>query len=108
MDLVNRTCSCKKWQLSGIPCVHVVSFVAAHGGDLEAYVDECYHISTYLKVYELVVNPISGLSIWPRCLKIPPLPPKKMKLPSSPKKVRKREVDEDGGEKNKPIKLSIK
>lgn len=58
-DLEAKTFSCKKRDLCGVPCVHAVSAIACCDEDFEAYVDECYYIDTYAKVYELVVLPIS-------------------------------------------------
>ena len=55
-----RTCSCKKWELSGIPCMHVVSVVFITGERLEDYVDECYIKSTQMKIYSNFISLISG------------------------------------------------
>lgn len=113
VDLEAKTCSYRKWELCGVTCVHIVSAIAVCVDDFEAYVHECYHISTYAKVYEPVVAPISGSSLWPRTGKVPPLPSKKLRLPRRPKHARRREPDENGHSKtakktakNTPKKLS--
>lgn len=56
VNLGHKMCSCKKWQLCGIPCIHAMSAIACQGEEVEIYVDKYYHISTYMKVYERVVN----------------------------------------------------
>lgn len=33
VDLEAKTCSCRNWEVCGVPCVHVVSVIAACGDD---------------------------------------------------------------------------
>lgn len=42
VDLGRRTCTCKKWDLSGIPCPHVVACAWARDEDPVIYVSDCY------------------------------------------------------------------
>ncbi|KAH9617401.1 hypothetical protein KSS87_018893 [Heliosperma pusillum] len=51
VDLLNKTCSCNAWQLSGIPCNHSVAAIWHNKERPEAYVAECYKKSMYLKAY---------------------------------------------------------
>lgn len=37
-----RVCSCRKWQLSGIPCIHAFAALGFEGEDPELYVAKCY------------------------------------------------------------------
>ncbi|GMI81513.1 hypothetical protein HRI_001820600 [Hibiscus trionum] len=40
------TCSCRKWELTGIPCVHAISVILSLPDRPEKYVAPCYHVST--------------------------------------------------------------
>lgn len=50
VDLIARTCACKKWQLSGIPCFHAVACLNSHEFNLEDYVHRCYSVNMFKKV----------------------------------------------------------
>jgi len=40
VNLQERTCSCRKWQVSGVPCKHAISFIASlTNAPLVNYVD---------------------------------------------------------------------
>ncbi|CAI9286024.1 unnamed protein product [Lactuca saligna] len=42
VDLIRRTCGCRRWQLTGIPCVHGVAAISSMNLNLEDYVASCY------------------------------------------------------------------
>ena len=46
VDLQLHTCLCRKWDLSGIPCMHAVSTMFLTGERPETYVNQCYMKST--------------------------------------------------------------
>ncbi|GER44656.1 mutator transposable element-related protein [Striga asiatica] len=75
VNMKDRTCRCKKWDLTEIPCKHACSELLAQGHQLVDFVDECYSCETYANVYEVAINPISGPNLWDRTGYIPPLPP---------------------------------
>ena len=75
MDLVHRTCSCRQWELSGIPCMHADSPILFYANGVEKYVHECYSTSTYLKAYEHIIKPLNGVKMWPQSINKPLLPP---------------------------------
>ncbi|XP_074277505.1 uncharacterized protein LOC141601136 [Silene latifolia] len=43
VDLEARTCTCKKWDLTGIPCSHAVSAIFSIHGHAEDYVSDHYY-----------------------------------------------------------------
>ncbi|KAG8380435.1 hypothetical protein BUALT_Bualt06G0015000 [Buddleja alternifolia] len=55
VNVNQRTCSCRRWDLNGIPCLHGVSAIASFGKEPKDYVHVCYHKDTYLKAYEFVI-----------------------------------------------------
>ncbi|KAH7843228.1 hypothetical protein Vadar_014121 [Vaccinium darrowii] len=58
VDLVQRNCSCQKWQQDGFPCCHVVGVIASSSKDLSYYVDPYYYADTYRASYSHPIHPI--------------------------------------------------
>ncbi|KAK8696438.1 hypothetical protein V6N13_001573 [Hibiscus sabdariffa] len=54
VDLVERSCSCRKWDLTRIPCPHAASVFRLNNLKPEDYVNECYHNSTQLAIYYVI------------------------------------------------------
>ncbi|KAL8510753.1 hypothetical protein ACS0TY_017530 [Phlomoides rotata] len=75
VDLKNMSCSCREWDLSGIPCCHGLSAIGAEKLDMEDFVYSCYTIETYNKVYISTLQPMVGVDMWEKIGYIPPLPP---------------------------------
>ncbi|CAI9301626.1 unnamed protein product [Lactuca saligna] len=57
VDLEERTCSCRLWQLNGIGCVHSVAAISFMNRDVESYVDKMFSSITYMKAYKLRAMP---------------------------------------------------
>ena len=60
VGLTKRTYSCRKWDISGIPCCHEISCIFFNKEATEKYTDDYYRVSTYKTCYELVIDPING------------------------------------------------
>lgn len=41
VDRIEKTCSCRKWQLTGVPCAHAISALYYNQDRPENYIDEC-------------------------------------------------------------------
>ncbi|KAL4348838.1 hypothetical protein GQ457_17G010250 [Hibiscus cannabinus] len=99
VDLVERSCSCRKWDLTGIPCPHAASVFRLNNLKPEDYVNECYHNSTQLAIYSNMIKPIKGPLQWASVTDMEPvLPPIIRRPPGRPAKKRKLEP----GEVNNP------
>ncbi|KAL3529671.1 hypothetical protein ACH5RR_008993 [Cinchona calisaya] len=94
VDLEKRVCDCRRWELTGIPCSHVVCCISLTGEESESFVNQCYSKDAYVRAYEPAIEPINGPNAWPNSKKDPIHAPKKLKLPGRPKKTRRREPDE--------------
>ena len=94
VGLTKRTYSCRKWDISGIPCCHVISCIFFNREATEKYIDDYYRVSTYKTCYELVIDPINGLNMWTLTGLPPVQPPIKRRSPGSPKKKRVKEPNE--------------
>ncbi|XP_076928344.1 uncharacterized protein LOC143592251 [Bidens hawaiensis] len=115
VDLVKRTCTCRRWELTVswvvfelcyicnpcIPCEHVVVAIwykALSGrrvGAVESWVHPVHRMDTWRQVYSFRINPINGRPLWPKS-QVPTAltPPKHNKQVGRPKKSRKRSTFE--------------
>ncbi|KAJ0016683.1 hypothetical protein Pint_11033 [Pistacia integerrima] len=82
------------WQLSGIPCPHVICVLYIREERIKDYVLEWYTKERYFKLYDNVIEPLNGDLLWPMTGKQPILPPESKKLLDRPKKNRRKEMDE--------------
>jgi hypothetical protein len=57
VDINVRSCECRRWQLTGIPCCHAIACFRHDEISPETMVHECYSIATYMQAY--------GYNIWP-------------------------------------------
>ncbi|KAL0392600.1 UNVERIFIED_CONTAM: hypothetical protein Sradi_2482800 [Sesamum radiatum] len=94
VDLEMRTCTCRIWQLSGIPCKHACSAIFNQNLQPEDMVHPYYNVDTYKQVYEHAILPISGQTLWNETGLVPPLPPNFGRGPGRPAGARNREPDE--------------
>ncbi|KAL0406877.1 UNVERIFIED_CONTAM: hypothetical protein Slati_4001600 [Sesamum latifolium] len=88
------TCTCRMWQLTGIPCKHGCSAIFYQNLMPEDMVNPYYHVDTYKQVYEPAILPISGEMLWVETNFVPQLPPHFGKRPGRPVGARNREPDE--------------
>ncbi|WOK98455.1 hypothetical protein Cni_G07167 [Canna indica] len=83
------------WDLSGIPCYHAISCIFWLKEEPENYVDNYFKIETYLKTYEVLLQPLTGKDTWPQVEGPHILPPPVKKMPGRPKKKRRRDMHEE-------------
>lgn len=93
VDLSAMTCSCGKWQLTRIPCIHACSAVYLRKHRLEEYVVSCYHLAIYFKSYEHGIHVVLDSEAWPKIVNSVILPLVARVQPRRPKKARQREPD---------------
>ncbi|XP_071699784.1 uncharacterized protein [Rutidosis leptorrhynchoides] len=106
VDMETRTCACRKWELTGIPCKHAVEVnwnMVENGfevGDPETWVHSVYQLTTWNNTYQFTIEPLNGRHLWPKSGDLYTLmAPKKISTPGRPKKKRRmsaNEVDEIG------------
>ncbi|XP_074296408.1 uncharacterized protein LOC141626597 [Silene latifolia] len=102
-DLRHKTCSCRSWQLNGIPCIHDVAAIWKNVEHPEHYVAECYHKVGYLKAYKFNMEPLNGPQEWPISEYQPINPPPLNKLRACRPKTKRRMKS---GEKSSTKKLT--
>ncbi|KAL4340610.1 hypothetical protein GQ457_08G023220 [Hibiscus cannabinus] len=64
IDLEHHTCSCRKWNITGIPCIHVVSVMILRNERPESYVHACYKTTTQQQIYNHFIEPVRGPNQW--------------------------------------------
>jgi hypothetical protein len=91
-------CSCRAWQLSGIPCRHACACLRHERIKPESVVHKCYSLDAFRATYSQVVMPCSDPRVWKKMNGPPLKPPKFDKQVGRPsKKRRKCPLEEDGG-----------
>ncbi|KAL6544076.1 hypothetical protein OROGR_010573 [Orobanche gracilis] len=104
VNLIERTCTCMKWQMTGIPCSHSVAAIFDERGKPQDYVDQIFSKGTFLKTYYWHIHPVPDKEDWPECNYDDILPPNVKIAPGRPKKKRIREE----GEPSNTYKISRK
>ncbi|RYR10515.1 hypothetical protein Ahy_B05g078944 isoform A [Arachis hypogaea] len=50
-DLLKKECTCRKFQMTGLPCPHAVSAINCAKDDIRKYVASCYTKAAYVACY---------------------------------------------------------
>ncbi|OMP03417.1 Zinc finger, PMZ-type [Corchorus olitorius] len=91
VKLDRTTCSCRYWQISGMPCCHAISAIWKTGGDPNKFLDPCYSKETYLRAYQYSLHPINGSHEWRKLDREKLLPPlTERQKPGRPKHNRRK------------------
>jgi hypothetical protein len=94
VNLENFTCSCRYWDLSGLPCCHAISAIYTVNKELDDFIAPCYRIDLYDQVYSHVLQPVEGKENWPVAPNPRPFPPAKRNVTGRPQTERRREEQE--------------
>lgn len=102
----DRTCTCRKWDLTGIPCNPAIVCANFLHQNSELYMHECYHKDTYMKAYDFSIPPCVGERHWP--MVDFPLDPPSIRIERRRlRKNRRRDPHEDPKRPGKLIKHGI-
>lgn len=77
VNMPKRECTCRRWELTGIPCKHAVAAIndmAKHNKESidnqvaipEDYVSPCYWLTTWKETYQHKIEGIAGPPFWPK------------------------------------------
>ncbi|XP_019253979.1 PREDICTED: uncharacterized protein LOC109232679 [Nicotiana attenuata] len=94
VDFRAYTCTCRSWQLKGIPCAHAITAMHYKNYEVEPYVDHWYRKDTYLKAYSRFIQPLTSMNLWPTSTLPAIEPPVITAMPGRPKKKRTKAADE--------------
>lgn len=60
VNLDEHSCSCRKWNLTGIPYNYAISVIFFDGRDPEDYVTDHFRVDTFLRIYQLNIERMDG------------------------------------------------
>ena len=90
VDLKNKTCSCRFWQVYGIPCQHACAALFKMAEEPNNYVHLCFWIEQYKRAYQHVLQPVEHESAWPVSPNPKPLPPRVKKCQGAHPKIERK------------------
>ena len=93
VDLVGKTCSCKVWDLTGIPYKYGVAAIFVNREKPENYTYQCYYKYAFVKTYKTLIPSIPSQSDWISSGQPKPVAPIIYKPLGMPLIKRKREAD---------------
>ena len=103
VNLQTKKCTCRRWDLTGVPCIHAIAAYAMLLRDPAEGVSECYGKEAWVKAYSYFIKPVGGKALWDKTGIAPaPLPPKNRKMPGRPKGKRVKhpsEVDDSNSQR---------
>lgn len=108
-EIVNigaHSCSCRDWQLYGIPCSHAVAALLFSRKDVYSFIEKYFTLSNFCKAYAEKIHPIPGKIEWKKeCEntmgdKIRPVRPPKVRRPPGRPEKKRMCVDEFSREKH--------
>ncbi|XP_027161326.1 uncharacterized protein LOC113762198 isoform X1 [Coffea eugenioides] len=95
VNIGTRSCSCRDWQLFGIPCSHAVAALTSYKKDVYAYTEKYFTASSYRESYSEEILRIPGKIKWKKEGDVPVdddvrlvRPPKFRRPPGRPEKKR--------------------
>ncbi|XP_047324990.1 uncharacterized protein LOC124928784 [Impatiens glandulifera] len=91
---IRDSCSCRLWNISGIPCTHVLCAIYYSHLNLEDYISHWYKKDTYVKAYQFGIQNLRGIESWVSDNQYKVLPPNVGRPPLGRPKIVRREVRE--------------
>ncbi|KAJ9558705.1 hypothetical protein OSB04_013319 [Centaurea solstitialis] len=96
VDTQSRTCTCRNWQVSGIPCPHAVAAIYFIHEDPAKFVSPLFSTVDFTNTYNHKIKPLNGIKLWPRTNFAKLLPPKSRHMPGRPTIARRKDASEGG------------
>ena len=66
VSLVDRTCTCEKWEANKIPCSHLIAVCAKYNHDATEFMDRFYRVEEWYHSYEPIFQPLKDRLEWPK------------------------------------------
>jgi len=67
VDIIEKTCTCNAWTLSGIPCHHALAVMREKNMEPTQFIYKCYSTTMLMQTYAYSLKPINGPNLWPLC-----------------------------------------
>ena len=91
VDLKVKSCTCRRWDLSGIPCSHAIACMREDRIAPEDMVHSCYSIESFCKAYGNIIMPCHDKKEWHKMNGRPIEPPLYVKKVGRPPKNRRKQ-----------------
>ncbi|QHN94000.1 uncharacterized protein DS421_17g597510 [Arachis hypogaea] len=89
-----RSCTCRKWQLTGLPCCHGIAAIQRKNQRPEDYVHHWLTMEAYNRTYQFHINTVPSQEYWADAEGLPCLPPPYKRPIGRPTKKRARHESE--------------
>ncbi|ERN01386.1 uncharacterized protein LOC18429468 [Amborella trichopoda] len=104
VDIRNRCCLCRGWQLYGLPCSHAVAALLSCRQNVHRFTESCFTVANYRKTYSQTIHPVPDKTLWKElsegsqngvanAVEISINPPKSLRPPGRPRKKRIKAED---------------
>ncbi|KAK2409988.1 hypothetical protein QL285_045383 [Trifolium repens] len=94
VDLSVRTCTCRFWQLTGMPCAHAIAAIAYKNHKAEDYCSGWLTLGAYKASYNYFIQPTEGQEYWTHTEHEKPVPPPCRRRQGRPKRQRRKDSNE--------------
>ncbi|XP_022973906.1 uncharacterized protein LOC111472539 [Cucurbita maxima] len=64
VEIHSRVCSCRCWQLYGLPCAHAAAALMSCGQNAHLFAEPCFTVASYRETYSKMIYPILDKSLW--------------------------------------------
>lgn len=64
VDIRSRVCSCRRWQLYGLPCAHAAAALISCGQNAHLFAEHCFTVHSYRETYSQMIYLIPDKSLW--------------------------------------------
>ncbi|XP_021987402.1 uncharacterized protein LOC110884037 [Helianthus annuus] len=102
VDIRNRRCLCRGWQLNGLPCAHAVAALLSCRQNVHRFTESCFTVANYRRAYSQTIHPVPDKTLWNEMTDLPSQgdgieiiinPPRLIRPPGRPRKRRIRSED---------------
>ncbi|KAG5620501.1 hypothetical protein H5410_005719 [Solanum commersonii] len=93
-EVLEGKCSCKSWELKGIPCAHGIAIMNHLNMDASQAISSWYRKETYMKTYSHFIQLVPDMEMWPESRNPMVEPPEARQMPGRPPKNRRKEIGE--------------
>ncbi|KAL3358819.1 hypothetical protein AABB24_015751 [Solanum stoloniferum] len=108
VNQVRRTCTCRSWQLRGIPFPHAVCAFYHLDQEPENEIESWYRHEVFLKAYQYSIQHIPNMKMWPESNNPSIEPPEVKPMPGRPGRCRRKQKDEPRKKYGKLSKKGVK
>nr|KAJ0218511.1 hypothetical protein LSAT_V11C300127550 [Lactuca sativa] len=85
VEFKEKSCACRLWELSGLPCVHAQVAMLYTNQDPVNFISSWLNKNNYKATYDQNILPVNGSNLWEERSYTKPLPPIEGRMPGRPR-----------------------